>query len=1051
MNMNSSQEKQQYDEAFGQVLAQLDVWQRRAVDQIEGPVVVIAGPGAGKTHILAARIGRILRDTDAKANNILCLTFTDAGVLALRSRLLQLIGPEAHRVHIFTFHSFCNSIIQDNLDLFGRRDLEPVSELERIEITRRLLESLAPDHPLRQGHTDPHLYEQQLRELFRLMKSEDWKPEFVSMSIDTWLADLPQRPEYQYARSGKGFKKGDPKKALLQTASERMARLRAAAQLYPAYESAMRAARRYDYDDMILWVLRAFETNETLLRNYQEQYLYFMVDEYQDTNGAQNEVLLQLARYWEEPNLFIVGDDDQSVYEFQGARLQNLTEFLETYRNSVELIVLPNNYRSSQHILDAAAGVIQHNQLRVVHQFPELRIEKKLVAANPAVAALSQLPDLVVYPNRLHEIIDIARQIETWRDEGVPLSEIAVIYARHRQAEALQALLERRGIPCQTKRKTNILKLPMLRHWLEWLRYIETELRDPGSGEYYLFRLLHFHFTELPAAEINRLHLYLAAQSPAIPRRTALSDAALLQAAGIRETEPFLRLSRSIDELMLSLANDTLPAFLERALNRSGLLAWILRQPDAVQLLEVMRTFFDFAELETLRRPQLGLLGLLGIIDSFETNGVPIELQHNAVAGKGVQLVTAHSAKGLEFERVFVLDAVKEEWEPRKRSGGGRFALPDTLTRSAEEDALEARRRLFYVAITRAKTRLQVSYSMADNAGKPLQAAVFMDELLEHSGRESRQQTLSPEHIAPGMAAMLSESPPQIAEAPPLDIIASLLEGFAMSITALNRYLRCPLEFYYQHILRAPAPATARAAYGTAMHFAVQRFFERMLADREKVFPDLATLRHFFETEMRRLQGRFTPSQWEHYTHTGYSRLEALHRQEDWRRHRDVKVEYTVRRTHLEGVPMTGTIDKIEFYDQLLVSVVDYKTGKPDAAKLAPPSSKNPYGTPYWRQLAFYKLLYEHFDQSSRLVREGAITFLDPDAEGRFVTLRTSFDSHDMAMLKELIENTYARIMQQDFYTGCGKSDCLWCNFLRHNAPTETFTAPEIEDLDDAR
>ncbi len=1051
MSMNSSQEKQQYDEAFGQVLAQLDAWQRRAVDQIEGPVAVIAGPGAGKTHIMAARIGRILRDTDAKANNILCLTFTDAGVLALRSRLLQLIGPEAHRVHIFTFHSFCNSIIQDNLDLFGRRDLEPVSELERIEITRRLLESLAPDHPLRQGHTDPHLYEQQLRELFRLMKSEDWKPEFVSMSIDAWLADLPQRSEYQYARSGKGFKKGDPKKALLQTASERMARLRAAAQLYPAYESAMRAARRYDYDDMILWVLRAFETNETLLRNYQEQYLYFMVDEYQDTNGAQNEVLLQLARYWEEPNLFIVGDDDQSVYEFQGARLQNLTEFLESYRNSVELIVLPNNYRSSQHILDAAAGVIQHNQLRVVHQFPELRIEKKLVAANPAVAALPQLPEWVVYPNRLHEIIDIARQIETWRDEGVPLSEIAVIYARHRQAEALQALLERRGIPCQTKRKTDILKLPMLRHWLEWLRYIETELRDPGSGEYYLFRLVHFHFTELPAAEINRLHLYLAAQSPAVPRRTALSDVALLQAAGIRETEPFLRLSRSIDELMHSLANDTLPAFLERALNRSGLLAWILRQPDAVQLLEVMRTFFDFAELETLRRPQLSLMGLLSILDSFETNGVPIELQHNAVAGKGVQLVTAHSAKGLEFERVFVLDAVKEEWEPRKRSGGGRFALPDTLTRSAEEDALEARRRLFYVAMTRAKTWLQVSYSMAGNAGKPLQAAVFVDELLEHSGREARQQTLSAEQIAPGMAAMLSEAPPQIAEAPPLDIIAPLLEGFAMSITALNRYLRCPLEFYYQHILRAPAPATARAAYGTAMHFAVQRFFERMLADREKVFPDLATLRHFFETEMRRLQGRFTPSQWEHYTNTGHSRLEALHRQEDWRRHRDVKVEYTVRRTHLEGVPMTGTIDKIEFYDQLLVSVVDYKTGKPDAAKLAPPSSKNPYGTPYWRQLAFYKLLYEHFDQSSRLVREGAITFLDPDAEGRFVTLRTSFDSHDMAMLKELIENTYARIMQQDFYTGCGKSDCLWCNFLRHNAQTETFTAPEIEDLDDAR
>jgi len=1051
MNTYSSQEKQQHDEAFEQVLAQLDAWQRRAVDQIEGPVAVIAGPGAGKTHILAARIGRILRDTDAKANNILCLTFTDAGVLALRSRLLQLIGPEAHRVHIFTFHSFCNSIIQDNLDLFGRRELEPVSDLERIEITRRLLESLSPDHPLRRAHTDPHLYEQQLRELFRLMKSENWTPEFVSSAIDIWLADLPQRPEYQYVRSGKGYQKGDLKKALLQTATERMARLRAAAQLYPAYEAAMRAARRYDYDDMILWVLRAFENNETLLRNYQEQYLYLMVDEYQDTNGAQNEVLLQLARYWDEPNIFIVGDDDQSVYEFQGARLQNLTEFLEMYRHSVELIVLPNNYRSSQHILDAAAGVIQHNSLRVVNQFADLHIEKKLVAANPAVAGVPNLPEVVAYPNRLHEIIDIARQIETWRDEGIPLSDIAVLYARHRQAEALQGLLERLGIPCQTKRKTDILKLPMLRHWIEWLRYLEAELREPGAGEYYLFRLLHFHFTELPGADLYRLHLHVATTSPAILRRTALGDPALLQAAGIRETAPFLRLSRSLDDLLHSLANDSLTAFLERALNRSGLLAWILRQPDAVQRMEVMRTFFDFAELETLRRPQLSLSGLLEIMDSFETNGVPIELQRNAVAGTGVQLITAHSAKGLEFDRVFVLDAVKDEWEPRKRSGGGRFALPDTLTRSAEEDALEARRRLFYVVMTRAKTWLQVSYSIADNAGKPLQAAMFVDEILEQTGPKALRKVLSSEQIHFGMAAMLSEAPPSIAEVPPLESVKPLLEGFAMSITALNRYLRCPLEFYYQHILRAPAPATARAAYGMAMHFAVQRFFERMLADREKVFPDAASLLHFFETEMKRLQSRFSPAQWEHFLRTGRSRLEAMHRQEDWRRHRDVKVEYTVRRTHLEGIPITGTIDKIEFYDQLLVSVVDYKTGKPDAAKLASPSVKNPLGTPYWRQLAFYKLLYEHFDQSSRLVREGAITFLDPDSEGRFVTLRTAFDSHDMAMLKELIETTYSRIMQQDFYTGCGKSDCQWCNFLRDHAPTDSFTVPEIEDLDDAR
>ncbi|MEK7257490.1 MAG: UvrD-helicase domain-containing protein, partial [Bacteroidota bacterium] len=124
---------QRYNQAFLRELDRLNPEQREAVEHIEGPVLVIAGPGTGKTHILAARIGRILMETDTQPHNILCLTFTDSGVQAMRRRLLELIGPEAHRVHIFTFHSFCNNVIQDNLDRFGRRDLEPLSDLERVE------------------------------------------------------------------------------------------------------------------------------------------------------------------------------------------------------------------------------------------------------------------------------------------------------------------------------------------------------------------------------------------------------------------------------------------------------------------------------------------------------------------------------------------------------------------------------------------------------------------------------------------------------------------------------------------------------------------------------------------------------------------------------------------------------------------------------------------------------------------------------------------------------------------------------------------------------
>jgi len=151
----TQKQRQAYNEAFQEVLEQLNPQQREAVDQIEGPVMVIAGPGTGKTHILSSRIGRILMETDAQAHNILCLTFTDAGVNAMRERLLRFIGPEAHRIPIYTFHSFCNSIIQDNLERFGRQDLEPLSDLERVELLRKVLDTLPPEHPLRKAAVMP--------------------------------------------------------------------------------------------------------------------------------------------------------------------------------------------------------------------------------------------------------------------------------------------------------------------------------------------------------------------------------------------------------------------------------------------------------------------------------------------------------------------------------------------------------------------------------------------------------------------------------------------------------------------------------------------------------------------------------------------------------------------------------------------------------------------------------------------------------------------------------------------------------------------------------
>lgn len=1039
MEISSAQHREQYHSAFLKALELLNLAQREAVEHIEGPMLVIAGPGTGKTHILAARIGRILTETDAQAHNILCLTFTDAGVHAMRDRLLQWIGPEGHRVHIYTFHAFCNSIIQDNLEYFGRSEIEPLSDLERVEMLRRLLDTLDSRHPLYRS-TDVYFYENHLRDLFQRMKSENWTPELIDQRISTYLESLPERPEFRYQQNRGTARKGDPKTALIEGMREKMERLRAAAALYPRYEAALRQARRYDYDDMILWVLRAFSENETLLRSYQERYLYLLVDEYQDTNGAQNEVIRQLMAYWEAPNIFIVGDDDQSIFEFQGARLKSLVDFYEQYREQLKLVLLTDNYRSSQHILDAAHTLIGVNEHRIVNNLSgATALEKNLIARNAAFANAPFQPEVLCYANRAQEDLDVVLQIETLQASGFPLQEVAIIYARHQQVRNIAALLEKKGIPYNTRRRVNILDLPLIRNLRTLLEYCQLEYTRPYSGEHLLFQILHFDFVGIPLDALVQQSLAMSRADFA--DRPYWRDA-LRQSDWPPAAQDF---SACLDDLIAQIPNLGLPAFLERFVNRSGILRFVIQQPDKVWLTQVLKTFFDFVRQESDRNPRLTLRRLLDILDNMDENRLAVEIQKSTTAAAGINLLTAHSAKGLEFQIVFMIDAVNEGWEPQKRGGQRRFPLPDTLTFSGEEDALEARRRLFYVAMTRAKERLYLSYSQQDAKGKTLRRAIFIDEL----GLPETVKTLSPEVLVEAeLLQMTTVERPQL-PAENEAAVAALLEGFVLNISALNRYLRCPLSFYYENVLRAPTLQNEATTYGLAAHHALQRLFDRMLASRDKRFPEVHEFISFFEFEMEKMRGYFSPKDYERRLETGRNWLSAYYRQQVAHWHKKVRIELNVRNAVVEGVPITGVIDKVELHEPLRATVVDYKTGNHKPAKLRPPGGAQPHGGTYWRQLVFYKLLYENYDGGSRQVDTGLISYLDPDGKGEFPEASIALSSEDASFLRQLLRETYDRILRHEFYEGCGEPTCNWCNFVRLRAPVNSFSGEEMEELDD--
>src|ERR1700741_259504 len=233
-------DKQKLERKFAEEYNKLNENQRLAVDTIDGPVMVIAGPGTGKTQILASRVGKILLETDAQPENILCLTYTDAGVVAMRKRLLQFIGSDAYKVNIYTFHAFCNDVIQENLSLFEKTALDPVSDLEKIQFFKELIDSFPRNHPLKRYRGDVYFEINNLQSLFSTMKREGWTPSFINHKIEEYLADLPNREEFIYKRKYKEFNAGDLKKDKIEEEKERMEKLRAAVNEFENYKALMR-------------------------------------------------------------------------------------------------------------------------------------------------------------------------------------------------------------------------------------------------------------------------------------------------------------------------------------------------------------------------------------------------------------------------------------------------------------------------------------------------------------------------------------------------------------------------------------------------------------------------------------------------------------------------------------------------------------------------------------------------------------------------------------------------------------------------------------------
>lgn len=1027
---------------FDEQYKKLNPEQRQAVDHVDGPMLVLAGAGTGKTQIIALRIAKLLQTTQLEPHNILCLTFTETGAAAMRQRLVDIIGTAAYYVTIGTFHSFCNEVIQTHPEQFlFTHDLQPLIDIEQVRVMQEVLDKLPVASPLK-PFAAPYFYLQPLLRLIQTLKRENITveryeqiiiqeeqffnehqtqlEEFLeiptrSLKLEVCTALHEQLDHVEVSQLYQRYCTGDEpsstkfKQALkryLEKVRMQQPKQRAVIEAYTLYQAQLKQHGWYDYEDMLLFVVKAFETNPDLLADYQERFQYILVDEYQDTNGAQNRIVELLGSFFTDPNIFAVGDDRQSIYRFQGASLENILFFMERYRDA-KLISLRQNYRSQQTILDAAKAVIDHNQHSLQRSYPD--IVQTLVAAKP----LSPQPVyLGKFATAQTEHYWIAKQIQHLIKTSTNPAEIAIIYRNNRDADNLMDVLEYFQIPFHLVAGVDIMNDIYVQQLLTLLRYIATPQPDET-----LFTILHFAFLKFQPLDIIKM---LSVKEHRL--NEMLFNVDWLQQAGVEQLETLKKFGDNLLRWRQSSVNTKFVRFFEEVLHESGLLDYVLQLPDKIEHLNRINTLLD--EMKRLQRaePDITLRAVLENIELFRDNNITLEEAPLQTTPQAVRLLTAHKAKGLEFEQVFIMHAIDKHWGnvPQRAV----LSLPSGILHNdlaADPTHNEDERRLFYVAMTRAKQGLYITSYAANGSGRAQVPALFVSELASAQVEHIDTTAIETEALE-RLQTILLQTPALSHTDAERAYLKAKLATYSLSPSHLNDYLTCPKLFYYQDVLRVPQPTERAVGYGTAVHSALEATVGEYL--RTKQLPAVEFLLEKFEHYLKRqtLSSKDT----EDSLRFGRAELSSYYTQHTERLAQLAMVENKFV-AEIDGVPINGKIDKIELRGehQEYAHVIDYKTGNPDnkSAKLAK-------GGDYHRQLLFYKLLCDRSAQFKRTVRSGEIHFIQQSKKTKtYPHKQYDLTDTDITELVNTIKQVYSDIQALKFLDVRTEDCCGECKY----------------------
>jgi DNA helicase-2/ATP-dependent DNA helicase PcrA len=1040
---------------FNQEYKKLNVDQKAAVDYIDGPLLVIAGPGTGKTQLLSLRAANILKMTDTLPDNILCLTFTEVGAQEMRDRLIKMIGDEAYKITISTYHSFGSEIIRQYPEFFSGINLRPVNKLKSETIIRELLDDLpytnelknvdlvtnladliswskrallSPENILKVAKSNldfisatkkltRSLTSDELRAAkkylnnFKKLILEDktvnlpagvepiaskWNQELEeaidecletkkSSSLSKWkLKFLEKDEDGQYVPKGK-------------KTNETLVKF---ADFYSSYIKRLAKDGLYDFDDMILMSIEAMKNHNDLKYNLQEKYQYIMLDEYQDTNAAQAELVSLLTDndiFEGRPNVMAVGDDDQAIFAFQGAKHFNMLDFVSQYKD-VKQITLKYNYRSTQDIIDLSAGTAVQIKERLTTLLSG--VNKHFKSVRKEIGSISSL----MCNNELEQYIWIATEAK-----NAPAKEIAVIAPEHKYLERASAYLASENVPISYERKENILEDPLISQIITMLRVVQT-IADQNNNltDSYLSSVLNYDFLGLPTEDIWRLswraHDTHTPWLELLLKNPKTKDIALMFIK-LAASSKIYRYDTVIDQVIgLSdiVINDS-----KKKVTRSPFLNYYSHLEDdpiprLLQNLIILREqFIDFNQDNT---KALLISDLTQFVDQLTLSAVKLTSNINIGNSEAkVKLMTVHGSKGLEFDTVILPSYINEVWAA-KRFSHNQIGLPLNLEyiKEGAEDRDDERLRMLYVAQSRAKNNvITLSYNQ-DFSGKPTTPLKYSNIEPGPVDFNSKIDLVplwhSYEHI-PDFTPELE------------NLLKDRLSNYSLSPTDFNTFVGIsydgPETFLKSVILGYATPITPKQDYGIAIHASLD-WLQKNLSQTGNL-PTLKQLLIQYESALTKR--RLLPTDFKLLKEQGINALTCYYNQNKGSLSPKDISEYRSEGAVLNGLRIGGKIDKLIIDNNLKqITIVDYKTSK---AKTKWNEGDSMYLNSH--QLYFYKLLVERSTMFKNYkVAASQLEFIEPETKTNSI-LPLTYTDKDQEYLIRLIEAVWAHITDLNF------------------------------------